>query len=247
MFPVTDNPAERLLAILTEAKKIEIHHVNEVLAKQFGYNPNDKVSFYRTLGYLNELLDQVELRIRQIPGIKHELFLRDIPAIRSVITPGALQESWPQISQPLKQGALTCLDFCADALSQNHQEAKIENADIVKIKARISSLYKSISESDLDPDLKSVVFDLLTTIQTSIDNYKIKGADGLKRSLVYASGLIKLHQDRLRADKDKPVLVEVSEFVNNVAIIVTAAYNMKELAVGVGGLLGFSPDPTPNK
>jgi hypothetical protein len=239
MFPVTDNPADRLIKILTEAKKTNANHISEAFAKVFGFTHGDKITFYRTFGYLNELLDQVEAKVRQIPDIKHDLYLRDIPAIRSVITPSGVSDSWNQLKQPLEHGALTCLDFCSDLLSKHHQESNIDNAEIDKIKAKLAALYKLVTASDLNPDLKAVIFDLLTTIQLSIDAYKIKGAEGLKRSLVYASGLVKVHKERIRAENHKPAVMEVFEFVNNVAVVVTAAYNMKELALGVGGLLGL--------
>ena len=242
MFPTTDNPADRLLAILNEAKgKPDNHTVIRVFAEIFGFKPDDKVTFYRAIGYLNSLVDQVEFRVRQIPELKHDLYLRDIPSIRAVICPNAQNEGWSQYAQPLKVGAFTSLEFCSNELSKNHQEVAISNEQLDKLKKQVTELYQTVLASDLDVDLKAVLFDLITTIRISLDYYRIQGADGVKRALVYSAGLIKLHDQRFKGGGEKTSVKQVFAFVSDLVVLIKTAYKLKELGSGLGDLLKLQP------
>lgn len=238
MFPVTDNPAARLLSILNEAREMpESLIVGQVFAHLFGYGADDRAAFYRAVGYLNNLVDQVEFRIRQIPGLKHDLYLRDISTIRNVVCPHGWNLSWAQYIQPLKSGALTSIEFCSDALGKNHDEAVVSREQLENLKKQIDDLYRSVSDSDLELDLKAVLFDLIASIRLAIESYKIQGADGLKRSVVYAAGLMTLHKARFKERGDNSSIKQVFEFVSNLVLLIKTAYKLKELGAGFSEVL----------
>ncbi len=240
MFPTTDNPAARLLAILSDAKGKDGNlPVSRVFGEIFGFGPEDRVSFFRSIGHLNTLIDQIESRVKQLPSLNHGLYLRDIPAIRSVVCPNGYNEAWNTYLNPLRFGVLTSLEFCANELSKNHQEVSISNDQIANLKAQLTELYKSVRSANLDPDLTSVIIDLLSTIQLALDYYKIQGPDGIKRSLVYAVGLTQLHQSRLKDSKDLPTIKQLYVFVSDLVTLIKTAYKLKELGGGLRELINL--------
>ena len=231
MFPTSDNPADRLLEILSVAKNQQENAVViHVFGNIFNYPANDKLSFYRVVAYLNELVDQIEVRVRAIPDINHSLHLRDLPAIRSVVCPNGANDTWAHYSNPLKFGALTSLEFCADALKKVHKEVPISEQQFTDLETRIDALYKSVSDSDLEPDLKAVIFDLLGTIRLSLDYYRVKGAEGIKKAVTYCAGLMALHGSRFKGKKDDITVKGGVELVGKVVEVVNGAYKLKELA-----------------
>lgn len=233
MFPVTDNPAQRLLGILSEAKDHNENVSIAVWAKIFKFHTNDEVSFYRAIGYLHELVDQVEFMVKEIPDIDTELYLENIPAIRKVITPNGFNSTWSPLREILTNGALTGLKFCAERLGRRHAEVKIEVEKLDAIRKRIDGLMRAVRSSDLDADLKALIYDLLTTIQVSVDSYRAKGANGLKRSITYAVGLLKMHEARIGPEKSKRSIQDLLQFVKDVAVLVQCAYQLKQLSGSV--------------
>jgi hypothetical protein len=240
MFPTTDNPAQRLHDILKDAATRPAGQpVIEIWSAIFGFQPNDIICFYRTAEYLNSLLDDTEFRIRQLADLNHDLYLGDVQSIRRSILPKSTGDSWQSMAAPLLHGALTSLAFCAHELSKHHKEVNITKEDLSSISEEASKLYKSIVNAELDQDLKTVLFDLITTIKMAVDNFKIRGADGLKRSVVYAAGIIKLHEARFRNTSKIPDVMEVFRFVGTVVSLVKVAYNISELPEGVSSIFSI--------
>jgi len=237
MFPLTDNPAKRLLEILNTARGIpENMVISAVFGQIFGFPHTDKVTFYRAIGYLNNLVDQIEFRVRQLPSINHELYLRDIPSLRAVISPNGISDQWGNYCQPLKYGALTSLEFCVDELSKSHDEVVVSDQQLTELKVQIEALHKSVLQADLDMDLKAVIIDMIMTIRLSIDFYRIQGADGIKRAVVYCAGLVQMHENRFKGKEEKPTIKQVSKLMSDLVTIIKTAYKVKELGPVVTGL-----------
>jgi hypothetical protein len=245
LFPISDNPAQRLLEIFANMTN---HRGNQpfasVLAKAFGFREDDNVSLYRSIVYINDLIDQIEARIRQLPVTDLALYLESLPVLRNLITPTQLHESWSQRSAPLASGALTSVRFCASVLKVHHKETPIPESKLKDLRTQLDELFKSvIDDADLDADLKIVIYDLLRSARDSIDHYQIKGLDGLKQSVVYAVGLLHVHQKRFEGNSMLPTVEQVGKFVRDLTIVVAAASQMNALGIKVGEWLTLSGPP----
>jgi len=238
MFPPTDNPAKRLLTILEKARPLENHPIQKIWADVFGIENMDTPTCYRILGHLNDLVDSVEMRVKQIEGLNHELYLRDLPTVRTILCPNSIKENWHNIKRPLDTGVLTGLEFCANELSNIHDEEDVSADELSAIKEEFSKIFSQVSKSDLDSNLKLILYDLLTSALLAIDQYAILGNDGLKRSIAYTLGVLALHKKDFIDAKEKALVKQTMQVIRRMCDAVTLACKMKELGASIRGLLG---------
>jgi hypothetical protein len=237
MFPPTDNPAKRLLDILNEARTKGNQPISKLWGSVFEIEEIDTSTCYRILGHLNSLVDSVEIRVKQIEGLNHELYLRDLPTIRQIICPRSLDENWNNLKKPLDTGVLTGLEFCANELSQIHSEEEVPDEDIERIRGEFSKLFEEVSSANLDPNLKLILYDLLTSALMSLDQYEILGNDGLKRTIAYTLGVLTLHRDEFISAKEKGIVKKTMSAIKSLCDVVALACKVKELQASVQSLL----------
>jgi hypothetical protein len=237
MFPPTDNPAQRLLTILEKARPLKNQQIQKIWADVFGIENMDAPTCYRILGHLNDLVDSVEMRVKQIEGLNHELYLRDLPTIRAILCPDSITRNWHDIKRPLDTGVLTGLEFCANELCNIHHEDDVSEDELAAIKEEFSKIVDQVSKADLDPNLKLILYDLLTSALLAIDQYAILGNDGLKRSIAYTLGVLTLHKKDFIDAKEKTIVQHTMQAIKRMCDAVTLACKMKELGVSTRGLL----------
>ncbi|HEX4139125.1 MAG TPA: hypothetical protein VHY09_02180 [Candidatus Methylacidiphilales bacterium] len=229
MFPATDNPAQRLLDILNEARKQPHGPISQVWEKVFNLKM-DPPNFYKVCGHLNNLVDLVEIRIKQIKGLNHGLFLRDLPAIRRIVSPTSMGENWNSIKGPLETGALTGLEFCSNELGKLHIEIPIPNEDLKRLRAEFATLMTEISNSEIASELKMILSDLAASSLLAIDQYRILGNEGLKKAVAYAIGTVTLHRDQFVGGKSESFVRRSMDSIMSLCKLVSAAYKVGELA-----------------
>lgn len=237
MFPPTDNPAERLVGLLKTARDKDNRATKDVWSSVFGISKIDNAAFYRIMSYLLGLVDAIEVRIKQEKGINHELFLRDLPVIRGIICPDNINVNWHSIKTPLNTGVLTGLEFCAEKLSHSHSEDVIPETELAETRQEFSKLVEQVTNSELSPNLKVVLLDLLTSAILAIENYKITGNDGIKRSIAYIIGLLSLHKDLFKEAKGDGIMQKTSELLSRMVQAVSTAYKVKELGDAIRKLI----------
>ena len=237
MFPPTDNPAQRLLEILERARTAENHPISKVWGGVFGIADMDAPTCYRVLGHLNGLVDSVEARIRQLPDLNHALYLQDLPTIRAIICVPNIQSHWHQIKGPLDQGVLTGLRFCANELSKHHKEDAIAPEELEKIRKDFTAIFRTVSKAEITPDLKLVLFDILTSAILAIEQYKILGNDGLKKAVAYTIGMLTLHKDEFLTAKKDGIITQTLTAIKGLCNLITIAYRIKALGSAFSDIL----------
>jgi hypothetical protein len=238
MFPVYDNPAERLLFILNEALRMPDHLTNiHVWSKIFNFDEKDKKSFFHFLAHLNILLDEIEIRLSQDLTLNQKLFLGRISPIRDVFCPDSINTSWGQLNHSLKKGAIVGLEFCADALGKLCTEINIEDSEIQNIKNLISDVYKEVNKSEFSPEFKIIILDLLSSIQISLDHYKIYGNEGIKRSIIHITGLFCMHFEHFKKEEKNPTIQKVKEILARLFEALKIACAIKEIGQTIKNLL----------
>lgn len=237
MFPATDNPAQRLLQILKAAQQMDNRQTTAIWGSVFSIQPIDNAICYRIVGHLLSLVDAVDMRIRQIPGINHELYLRDLPAIRRIICPDNLHTNWHNIKGPLDTGVLTGLEFCAAELSKTHSEEPVLGSTLAALRAEFAEILGEVGQSSIPAELKLVLFDLLTSALLAIDHYKILGNDGLKRSIAYTIGMLTLHKEQFKSATESGILKKTHAAIKHLFDVVTTAHRIKEIGDSLTKLL----------
>jgi hypothetical protein len=169
MLIYTDNPAQRLLSILKSAQAHQgSQPTSQVWAAVFSVNQNDLPQIFYFLGLLQRLSMEVDERIKQIPDLNHELYLINMPEIRQALAPNQLNAQWAQSLRHLTPQAVRALEFCADALSKQHEEEIIPDSELADLTREIQELYEYVASATLDQQLRLVLLDLLGTMQKAV-------------------------------------------------------------------------------
>lgn len=229
MFPPTDNPARRLAESLTSLTGYVNIPIIRAFSEVFKFPAEDKVSFFKAIGHLNDLADQVIYQIRKIPNEDHDFYLKSMGAIQAAISPNSINDDWSSYRQHLVSGALHDLRHCAYLLGKFHTENDIDKTEIATLKARVAELYEMISASELDSELKFLIYDLLTTLQIALDDYKIKGTDGIKRAVIHAFGVVHLNKEKFKNSSSPSAVKDIDDFFKTVITTISVAYKIKQL------------------
>lgn len=237
MFPPTDNPAQRLLNIFEKTRPMKNIPIQKMWAEVFEITDMSPPTCYRILSHLNDLVDSVELRVKQVEGLNHDLYLRDLPTIRGILCPDSINRNWFEIKKPLDTGVLTGLEFCASELGKIHEEEDVPEEALAEIKEQFANLVNQVAQSDLDSNLKLILYDLLTSALLAIDNYKILGNDGLKRSIAYTLGVLTLHKKDFIEAKEKTIIQSTMSAIKSLCEVVAVASKIKGLGSSIQNLL----------
>jgi hypothetical protein len=189
---------------------------------------------------LQELVEEVPRRINSIAGINKELLLRRYSKIEEATQINNLNDSWINYRQHLDEATMTNLAFCAEELSRYETEKPIDQETLVNLDREINELINKIhNEEFLDPILKTILLDQLTIILRSIQEYRIRGAKGLRESLAYFYGMFFFNHKLLNKEKDRNIIKETLGWIWKVTNIILSAYNLTEIAYE--GLQKFLP------
>lgn len=229
MFPPTDNPARRLFDSLTALSQQNRGPIITVFSKVFGFSIDDKVAFFKAIGHLNDLADQVVYQVKKVPNEDHDFYLKSMGSLQAAISPDSINADWSAFRAHLNSGALHDLGHCAYLLGKYHVEEAVGKEDIAAMKARVSELYDMVSQSDLDSEMKFLIYDLLTTLQIALDDYKIKGTDGIKRAVTHAFGVVELNKAKFKANAASASVKQVDDFFKTVITTISVAYKIKQL------------------
>ena len=239
----SDNPARRLHSLLADAlTKNPNEQTRKVWASVFSISEKEAAGrvFY-DLGLLHHLTYAIEDRIRRIPDINIELFLRAIPAVRLALSPIQMNASFGETAgKHLNAGTMTALEFAANELAKDHHEDPIPPEDLTAIRDQALQLLEDVRIADIDSDLRTLLMDLLVTMIRCVDEYRIRGAAGLRDVVAFSVGQFILNHDLFEKTKKEPVVQRFYKLVGRVSTVVSAAIKVMELYGKVAPLLGFS-------
>ncbi len=119
----------------------------------------------------------------------------NLPSINQVFSPRNLDASWDDFKRRIFDRDLTALKYCSNSLLKYFEENVIPQSDLDKILEEVETLYKEVVASDLHNDLKRVVLQNLHNIKTAINDYNVRGVEGLEESLAIILGTAQIAGD----------------------------------------------------
>lgn len=248
----TDNPAKRLHSILSDAIKRNGGEATiKVWSAVFDANGDDAIPrvFY-CLGLLHQLTFAVEDRVRRIPGLNTDLYLRAMPDIRRALSPARTDFAFNDTAgRYLNAGTMTVLEFCANELGKEHHEDAIPAEELNALRTDIDALFSDVSSADIDKDLQVLLLDLLSMMLRSIDEYRIRGAAGIRDAMAFSIGQFCINHDLYQKTKKEPVVDRFSKILARISTVVSTAIKVMSLYGKVAPILGLptGPDSGPDK
>lgn len=202
-----ENTAGRLLNIFRAAVAIPNNKSKRhAWALVFGCDPSDTPDIYKNLTKCHLALDEIERQIELAKPEYVEICTREFPSIRKALAPPNLDGMFDEATTHLNQGVLTVLEICAVNLPK---DGKVSDSDLEKISSHINQLFVSIFATEMDQDLRDLLLKLVSQMRRSIDDFRIKGAEGMDFTLSYLWGELGRNKDLLQKHKDVEELKDV--------------------------------------
>jgi hypothetical protein len=221
-----NNQAGRLHKILTSATYqqdgIPTLHA---WANVFNIEPSEKSSIFRKLILIQEMSDDIKLKISSMKDVNSNLLLSQHQNVELVVKASNLDAGWNSYKPYLNLAVMLNLAHCAEALSR-YDEKPIEDDEFSSLDADIDELFNKVADGSLDPILREVILDLLEAIRRSIVEYKIRGACGIREELAYFIGRVVQNSELFKANNS-------AEEVSSLWKIFARADNMTTVALNV--------------
>lgn len=185
----TNNPAGRLHALLTEAKKHPGQpKAREVWAKVFKLEPNNVPEVLRSIAELSHLPEEIAERIRSLKDLDQELHLGWLPKLTKVFSHLNLEAEWSWFSERIDATVLLGIEYCSDRLSRTHPEPELPESELSALRQQVHSLIESTINSELATDLKDYTLRHLRAVERALQEYAIHGAGPLMSAYEQSMG-----------------------------------------------------------
>jgi hypothetical protein len=240
--PATTDPAARLVAILQSALSTSSHqNYLQMWAGAFGVPGGTPVAILHQLDILRDLVDDVERAVLQIPDIRHEQYLKPLPQLREIISRANLQDPCAGELSTLKM-IVNALEFSSERLQAYSPEPEIPISELDALQQQAAELLTTLEKSETIPkSLKLILFDLVSSVQRSISEYKFRGIRGVRRELFIIASQIQEHLPQFEKAKEAEEVKGFFKLLKRIDSVTSAALHVKELISSVAPLLPMIP------
>lgn len=233
--PALTNPARRLHALLESGRSGGVSAQNigmmDGLSRMFALANSNESEIYTKLATFLRLLGTVERRCNAASDKKANQFLYAIGSVQKAFksfNPGA---PWNSVMSNISQSDMALLYLAADYFDGLNEEALIDGQTLKEINDVATALIEEISSGNLDERLKVIILDQLDAIRRAVEDYKIRGAEGLKKALAESSGMVILEWGIFAKNEGNTSVKKFWDILTKINTAVRAA----ELAYYLGG------------
>jgi hypothetical protein len=233
----TNNPAGRLLALLTAAA--DLHHNTQAIEawrKILDLPGVPGVELLERIGLVFALPNHIQNAVLKQEDHKddHALLLDWQPKVERAFVVLQLAGTWGEFKNNVTGEVLRSLKHCNAVLRRAAPETELAKEQLEDMLTAARTLHTQVTDSDLDADLKLFLLTHLREIEKAIENYQILGAPGISRAANDAIGvvLVKSSQGFLTRLGQSPVAQSALRFIRRVAFVAQLGANVIKITDG---------------
>ena len=238
-----DNPAGRLHEILMQSRAIGNIPTISMWAEVLQTSLDDKTECFRRITHLQELVDEVKYKVSNVQGLNTQLYLSRFADIENAVKVTNYDLPWDNYKQHLNEAAMLNLAHCAEALHA-YDEDQIDETELAELLKSIDGLSEKLRAGSVNATLKAVLLDLLEAIRRSIGEYRIRGANGMRKELAYCIGTFVQNHTLFEDENAKEETGWFGKIIVKFNALVNCALKLKELGFDltkISGLIGNNP------
>jgi hypothetical protein len=236
------NAAARVHAILDRARRQnQGRSVKETWATVFEIDPTDPAPLLERYVALIREVDQLIGLFERLPGVRNELYLRALGAVRLALNNVNFDTSWGNVASLLTDSVIVGLEFCADTLDKVDHEREIPQPDLESLRVAVEELTSSLLNAEVDADFKRELVSALNRIRSAILLYHIGGAAALREAMDLLVGTLIRQPENVRKES-KPFVDRAVAVVEKINTVTSLALHLKELGGPIMGVL-LTPGP----
>lgn len=224
------DPATRLLKVVKDyraaCERLRRATIADAWAAVFGCEKTMTGLIYENLGWLLELVDEVDDTIQSKPELNPDLYLIDFDRLRTGLMPRKLDTPLSASPCPFDRGLEARLEFCS---LQMLKETVLEPATIKDIRNSIDELYESLKAADLTAYLRTALMAVVSTMRRALDEYEIRGLKALKQSFGLMLIEVAAHHREIKAKPDGPWKTAIAVVAGKFKSAIETGSNMATL------------------
>src|SRR5690606_37844735 len=133
----------------------------------------------------------------------------------------------------LDEATMVALRFCADTLSRERGEGEVDSDTLAELSTEVSSLLEKVLASEVPDELKVILSEGLEVVRRALLEYRLRGADGLRRALETVIGSLIRHSAEVKKNQGKKTVREYLEFLARLNDVVALSLKTKQLLAPV--------------
>jgi hypothetical protein len=240
MTTTNNNPLGRLHNILSEIADSNNLSPYTTLSAIFNLNPDDKGAILASYSELYKLCEDARLLINNLTNINHNKLLEPINSAVLALSRINFNNSIDglrNLNDCLDEKLLSNLDLCSEMLSFSYKEKYLEDSTLKELSDNLNLIINSITDSNINDELKLILIQHLNTIDLSIKKYKIYGVSGIKSSLTSTIGDIVINKDLVTTEDEKSVIENILGLMSKINTVISFSKNITPLIPSIIGLL----------
>lgn len=221
-----DNPASRLLALLTTAKEIDGNTPSsQAWAKLLDAKGSQALLLSR-MGKLLQLPNEVTVRLSNVAGVQPHIVSHISSQFYAAFAAHKFVEKWVEFTNRIDSHILNYLGLASSLFEAQTATQQLESDELEKLRTDFTELLERIRDADIKPRLKAYIVLQLHALITTLDDYFITGAEPILRQIEATVG----HAYVDPAYKD---FLQSHELGKSLLGCLAAAANMVTVAVGI--------------
>lgn len=229
-----DNPAARLLSILSEGKKVAATDpCRGTWAKLLDTPEGDGALLVSRIGKLMSLPQEIIERTKELYPNQQPTWQHWSHQVNAGFSSQNLNGQWQTFVQHIDPHTITYLTMSSDLLEAKSSIKRLELSKITELRGTINELMSSVLQSDSDSELKKYVIHHLRQILVAIDEYKITGALPILDAVESTIGHAYIDKKYYSYLKDTDIGKQIVIALGAVANLVTIAVGVPAITQGI--------------
>ncbi|MDR9497767.1 MAG: hypothetical protein RI556_01220 [Hydrogenovibrio sp.] len=235
---IADNPAARLLAILTDGHKHQRNaKCRDVWYKLLEVEPGEDALLMSRLGKVMELPDQVIRKIEEEFPNQTNTYAHWSSRVNKAFFQQNLNGEWKSFIELVDTHSLNYLSLSADLIQTKSPTTLLDNGTLEELNKKVFALFDELMNGDFDQEFKEYLGRALQRIGVAIQEYRISGALPVVEAIEATFGHAVLNED-YRKELSSEFGQKVVSTLSAVASSVTIALGLPQLPQAIQLLIG---------
>lgn len=221
----TDNAASRLLALLSEAKKIDPTTTSSNAWRKL-LRTKDPSLLLSRLGKMIALPEEISSTLSNSVNTSPEVLSHISRQFYSAFSAHKFSEKWESFSRQIDAHIINYLELASTLLETQAKTKRLEDGELEELRRGFTELLERTRSSDLSPRIKAYVTRQLHELISALDDYFITGAEPILERIEAAVG-------HAHIDAEYNGFLKDSELGKSLLNCLAAAANVVTVAVGI--------------
>lgn len=222
-----NNPASRFYKLLKQGqsegrdKQGKDIPCEKVWNKLLDVSEGNAPLLLRRIGYVFDLPRQIEMEIRELDHVNHDIYLKWIPRVNAGVKMMNFHNPWKTFIDRFDAETLYGIEICADALSRSRPERTLSDETIKTLLERLKVLKDDFDSNDFSAAVAEFISERIDEIISAIEEYPYRGIAPIEAVLEGSIGKVVVNPEIYHESQSSAYGKRFWEFMGYLAISVT--------------------------